>query len=64
MKVYVERSDESIELSFEGTAKELMDELDVNPEAVLIVRNGDVVTEDAELSDDDEVEFRSIVSGG
>ncbi len=64
MQVHVEREDRELELDFTGTAKELMDEIDVNPEAVIVVRNGEVVTEDAELENEDEVEFVSIVSGG
>lgn len=64
MDVYIERRDEHKTLSFTGTAEQLCDAVDVNPQTVLIIRNGTLVTEDQELADEDEVKLVTVVSGG
>ena len=52
------------ELDFSGSIADLMKQEGVNPESVLIVKNGEAVTVDVEVSDKDKVEFLSVVSGG
>lgn len=42
----------------------LLDRLDINRESVLVVRNGTIVPNDEQLSDDDVVEVRPVISGG
>lgn len=42
----------------------LLDRLDINRESVLVVRNGTIVPSDEQLSDDDIVEIRPVISGG
>ena len=42
----------------------LLDRLDINRESVLVIRGDTLVTGDAKLDDDDEVEIRPVVSGG
>ena len=64
MKVYIEHKDEKIELKFTGTVKELLGKLKINPEEVLSTRNGELLLEDENLSDDDEIKLLSVVSGG
>jgi sulfur carrier protein len=44
--------------------QELLDRLQLNPETVLVVRGTELLTRDARLADDDEVEIRPVVSGG
>jgi len=51
-------------LEFSGSAKELLVKLDLNPEAVLIARNGALVTLDETLFDTDEIKILSVISGG
>lgn len=54
------------ELSMDGplSVAALLSRLDVEREAVLVVRNGTLVPNDATLDDADEVEIRPVISGG
>ena len=42
----------------------LLERLEINRESVLVIKGDTLVTGDAELQDDDEVEIRPVVSGG
>jgi len=64
MKVFIERERATKELQFSGRVGELLEELGINPETVVVVRNGEVVTEDEKISDNDEMKIISVVSGG
>ena len=46
------------------TVAALLDQLDVNPESVLVIQGDTLVTRDARLSDADVVEIRPVTSGG
>lgn len=64
MKVYIERSNQTKELTFSGTAQELCDELGVNPQTVLVVKDGELITEDVAVDDAKEIKLVTVVSGG
>ena len=64
MRIFVEKEDKTIEKSFAGKGSELLKELGISPENVLIVKNGEVVSEDEKLDPDDEIKLLSVVSGG
>jgi sulfur carrier protein len=42
----------------------LLERLEINRESVLVIRGDTLVTGDAKLADEDEVEIRPVVSGG
>lgn len=63
MKVYVEKQDKLLELE-KKSIKELLDELKINPNTVIIVKNNEIVLEDEELDDNDEIKILSVISGG
>jgi sulfur carrier protein len=42
----------------------LLDELDLNRESFLVIRNGTLVPGDGRLDDDDTIEIRPVISGG
>jgi sulfur carrier protein ThiS len=64
MNVIIDRPKKELQIDFTGTAEQLMDEVDVNPETVIVAKDGEVVTPDTDVSDADEVKFVSVVSGG
>ena len=52
-------------IDFTGkTVLELLHQLNINKEAVLVIRNEEVITEDEELQDNDKLELLSVISGG
>ncbi len=65
IQVWIEREDRTKTISFSGkTVQELLTELAVNPETVIVVRQGGVLTEKELLNDRDAVELLSVISGG
>lgn len=64
MQVYIERSDEHHELEFSGSAEALCDHFDVNPQTVLILKDGQLITEDVDVDGAKEIKLITVVSGG
>lgn len=54
------------EITIEGgrTVNQLLDELGMNRESFLVIRNGTLVPGDGRLESDDTIEVRPVVSGG
>ncbi|HIH32422.1 TPA: MoaD/ThiS family protein [Candidatus Woesearchaeota archaeon] len=63
MKVYVEKQDKLLELE-KKSVKELLDELQINSNTVIIVKNNEIVLEDEQLDDNDDIKILSVISGG
>jgi len=42
----------------------ILDELGVNPDTVLVIRAGELITREARVDDMDEIEVRPVISGG
>jgi len=59
----LEQSTEKISFSGEKV-KELLEQLKINSETVLVIRNNEVITEEEILHDNDKLEILSVVSGG
>ena len=64
MQIFMERTQEKLDKSFSGLAKDLLLSLSIGTEEVLIIRNGQLVTEDEELVDSDDIKLLSVISGG
>ncbi|MCL6499300.1 MAG: MoaD/ThiS family protein [Firmicutes bacterium] len=64
MKVRIRHQRREVELTGVRSVQELLDRLQLNPETVLVVRGSELLTRDARLGEDDEVEIRPVVSGG
>ncbi|MBT3395276.1 thiamine biosynthesis protein ThiS [archaeon] len=63
IKVFDEKSKQNIEIEA-NTIKEISEKLNIGLGEVIIVKNGELVTEKAILKDQDELKFLSVVSGG
>jgi sulfur carrier protein len=64
VKVRIRHQRREVELSGVRTVRELLDRLQLNPETVLVVRGTELLTRDARVADEDEIEIRPVVSGG
>ena len=64
MNIFIERENRKLVKEFSGKAEELLKQLDINPEVVLVVRNGELVADDAHLEEKDDVKILSVISGG
>jgi len=64
MKIYIQKSQKTIEKKFKGTVLALLYELKINPETVLVTKNGTLVSEKDRLKDVDIIEILQVVSGG
>lgn len=64
VRVRIRHQRREVELEGVHTVGELLDRLQLNPETVLVVRGSELLTRDARLGEDDEVEIRPVVSGG
>jgi sulfur carrier protein len=54
------------EIAVDGsrTVNQLLDELSMNRESFLVIRNGTLVPGDGRLDDSDVIEIRPVISGG
>ncbi len=64
MKVKLRNPDRVVEVTGPSTVASLLTELDIVPEAVLVIRDATLLTRDEALSDTDELEVRPVLSGG
>jgi sulfur carrier protein ThiS len=64
MKVKLRNPDRVVDVSGPSTVAGLLSELDIVPEAVLVIRDATLLTRDEGLVDTDEVEVRPVLSGG
>src|SRR5918912_1071371 len=64
MKVKLRNPDRVVEVSGPATVSALLAELDIVPEAVLVIRDATLLTRDERVSPDDEIEVRPVLSGG
>lgn len=64
MKVVLRNPRRELELDGERTVGRLLEELGLDRESHLVIRNGTLVPGDARLGGDDLVEVRPVISGG
>ncbi|MGH9270591.1 MAG: MoaD/ThiS family protein [Ilumatobacteraceae bacterium] len=64
MRVLLRNPRREIDIQGARTVQRLLDELALNREAHLIIRNGELVPGDGRLADDDVIEVRPVISGG
>ena len=64
MRVKLRNPDREVEVSGPKTVRALLAELDIVPEAVLVIRDKTLLTRDEALTEADELEVRPVLSGG
>ena len=64
MKVRLRNPDRELDVAGGRPVREVLDELGVNPDTVLVIRDRELVTREVLLADADEVEVRPVISGG
>lgn len=64
MKIHLSHPTRDLELQGPKRVADLFKELDLIPEAYLIIRGQDLLTEDEILADGDTLEIRPVISGG
>jgi sulfur carrier protein ThiS len=64
MTIKLTYRDKKWELPGGMIARDVLKTVGLNPEEVLVVRNGQLVTEDTVLRDEDEVRLVAVISGG
>jgi sulfur carrier protein len=64
VKVLIRHQKREVEVRGRRRVRELLAELGVNPESVLVIRNAQLLTHDAQVGDDETVELRQVISGG
>ena len=64
MKIHLSHPSRDIDIQGPKRVRELFKELQLIPEAYLVIRNNDLVTEDEVLQDTDHIEIRPVISGG
>lgn len=64
MKIRLSHPTREIDIRGPKRVRDLLKDLQLVPEAYLVIRRNDLVTEDEMLQDADQVEIRPVISGG
>jgi sulfur carrier protein len=64
MQVHLSHPTRDVELQGPKRVADVFKELQLIPEAFLVIRGGDLMTEDEIVADGDSIEVRPVISGG
>ncbi len=64
MKVRLRNPDREVEVVGGRAVRAVLDDLGVNPDTVLVIRAGELITRETRVDDADEIEIRPVISGG
>jgi sulfur carrier protein ThiS len=64
VKVRLRNPDRELDVAGGRPVREILDELGVNPDTVLVIRDRELITREVVLAEADEVEVRPVISGG
>ena len=63
VKVFIEKENETKDIKA-SNIKTILDNLKINPETVLIVKNNELTTINSKIKQTDKIKILSVVSGG
>src|SRR5438132_6476742 len=64
MKVFIRNPDREFEMSGHRRVRDILAELSIDPDTVLVIRDGTLLTRDEHLAETDRLEVRPVISGG
>jgi len=64
VKVWLRNPDREVEVAGGRAVRDVLAELSVNPDTVLVIRAGELITREERLWPEDEIEVRPVISGG
>lgn len=64
MKVILRNPRRELDIEGDATVNEVLRRLEVLPESVLVIRDGELLLKTDRLADDDTIELRPVISGG
>ncbi len=64
MKVTLRNPDRAIDLPGGRPIREVLEELGIDGDTVLVIRDGELVTRHDHVGEDDDLEIRPVISGG
>lgn len=64
MKVRLRNPDREVELAGAGTVQEVLAQLAIDPDTVLVIRDGELLTRRDRVREEDRLEIRPVISGG
>ncbi len=64
MEIYFIRTKETRKIKFDGKLSELFQREKINKEAIVVVRDGEIITPDTKIFDKDKIVIMAVISGG
>jgi sulfur carrier protein len=64
MKVRLRNPDREVDVSGDRRVRDVLDELGIDPDTVLVIRDRTLVTRDERVAEADAIEIRPVISGG
>lgn len=64
MKVRLRNPDREVELAGARTVQDVLAQLAVDPDTVLVIRDGELLTRRDRVREEDRLEIRPVISGG
>ena len=64
MKVILRNPRREVEIEGNASVTEVLERLDVIPETVLVIRDGELLMKTDRVADGDTIELRPVISGG
>jgi sulfur carrier protein len=64
MRVRLRNPDRELEVTGGRPVREVLKELGVDADTVLVIRDGELITRETNVADDDALEVRPVISGG